>query len=66
MVICAPKSSLLLDAVLSVDESRHDFDDELAAAFKDEFTLADTRVFPPSKSGMPECNRVRAVVARGV
>ena len=66
MVACVPKSSLLLDAALSEGESRRDFDDELAAAFKVEETLADARLFPPSKACMPEVVDNNAAEAEGV
>ena len=66
MVACAPKSSLRLDAALSEGESRRDFKDELAAAFKVEETLADARLIPPSEACMPEVVGDKAVEAGGV
>ena len=53
MVACAPKSSLLLDAALSVGENRRVFDNKLAAAFEEEESLADAHLFPPSEAYMP-------------
>ena len=50
MVACVPKSSLLLDAELSEGESRCDFDNELAAGFEVEETLADVRLFSLSEA----------------
>ena len=66
MVACAPKSSLLLDTTLSEGESRRDFDDELAAAFEVEETLADARLFPPLEACMPEDVDDKGVEAGGV
>ena len=66
MVACAPKSSLLLDAALSVGESRRVFDNELAAAFEEVETLADARLFPPSEACMPEVVDDETAEAEGV
>ena len=65
-VACAPKSSLLLDAALSEGETRRDFDDELAAAFEVEETLADARLFPPSEARMPDVEGDEEAAAGGV
>ena len=51
---------------LSEGDSRRDFDDELAAAFEVEETLADARLFPPSNACMPEAIDNEVVEAGGV
>ncbi len=66
MVACAPKSSLLLDAALSVGESRRVFDNELAAAFEEEETLANAHLFPPSEACMPGVVGDKTAEAEGV
>jgi len=66
MVACTPKSSLLLDATLSVGESCRVFDDKLAAAFEEKETLVDARLFPPSEACMPGGKGDKTVEAEGV
>ena len=66
MVACAPKSSRLLDTTLSEGENHHDFDDELAAAFEEEETLADARLFPPSEACMAGVTGDKTAEAGGV
>jgi hypothetical protein len=66
VVAFAPKSSLLLDAALSVGNSRRVFDDELAAAFVEEEMLADARLFPPSETCMPKVSEDEAAEFEGV
>ena len=65
-VACAPKSSLLLDTALSEGENCREFDDELAAAFEAEETLADARLFPPSEARMPDVEGDEEAAAGGV
>ncbi len=66
MVAFAPKPSLLLVATSFEEDNHRKFNLKVAAAFKGEGTLTDTRLFPPLEAGMPAFGGVGAANAGGV